>query len=86
MNYNEVVSSFSQKAILMGVTNAEIMLRDIPKDSLKNTSISEVRVAYLKGSPQSTTLYPIFLISGESEITGYPNKVKTVFYMYATKD
>ena len=81
--YEEVLDSFAQKAVLMGVTNAEIMLRDISKDSLKNTSVKNIKLAYLLGSNQSTTLYPIFVITGESEVTGYPQKVKTIFYMYA---
>ena len=81
--YERVIADFAEQAILMGITNAQILLNDLAKDDIQKTTITSVKLAYLQGSPKSTLLYPIFLITGVSEVTGHPQKVKTIFYMYA---
>lgn len=81
----EVLDTFDTDAVLIGTTNSEISLKNISKDSLKDTTISEIKLTYLLGSPKATLLYPIFLITGQSTATGFNDKLETVFYMYASK-
>jgi len=66
---------------LVSINDGNIYLPDIKEGDIGPVKITKVSIAYLLES--SDTLQPIFLLEGEVELKGIPEKLRAVLYLSA---
>lgn len=82
-NFINIKNNILKEGVLISLTGAQISSYDLPSNSIKNITISDIKPAYLLESYKTEVLYPIFLIKGLAEVTGFSNKLTATLYMYA---
>lgn len=80
--YEEVVSNISD-AVLISLDNGNVHLPDVSNTSINNISITSVQLIHLLDNPTSTTLQPVYLLKGISNISGFTEKIDASMYLPA---
>lgn len=83
--YDGVIGS-KESAILISLDEGNVYLPDIPADSIKQITITEIELAYLIESSTTQVLQPIFLLKGLAGVSGFPNELKAVLYLPAISE
>ena len=84
-DYDELLTS-QEEATLISLDSGNIYLPDIPKNSIKLITITEIELAYLKESSASQVLQPIFLLKGTADVSGFPDNIDAILYLPAISE
>ena len=82
-NINDVMNSNNQ-ATLLSLDDYEIDVFSLTIEDIKVITINQIELAYLLTDQNSSTLQPIFVLKGTTDLTGF-GEVDAVLYMPAIK-
>jgi len=75
----------ANKAIIVSLDNDNIEFVTLPNGAITNIKINEIELFYLLDKTLGSTLQPVFLLRGKTNITGY-GEVDVVLYLPAVKE
>lgn len=79
--YNEVADSID-KSILISLDGEETPMQDLPPDFVREISVSKIDVAYLLDTPSSTSLQPVYKLTGVATLSN-STQVEAILYLTA---
>lgn len=84
-NYSQVISSI-KSATIVSLDDGNIHIPNLSVQDIKNIDITEIELAYLLESPNTTTLQPIYTLKGTAEFVGLSQKVSAYLYLPAIQN
>lgn len=83
-NFEDVVGSLNE-AVLVSIVGGYINLPDLSNEDVKSLTLEKIELAYLQDTSVTKTLQPVYLLSGEAEISNLQETVTALFYLPALK-
>lgn len=80
--YKEV-SGLLNEAVLIELRGNAQLLSDMPSNLIENIKITDIKVAYLVESPNSTYYQPVYKLTGEATLSNSPDKYIATLYLPA---
>lgn len=83
-NFDQIIASTKDKeAIVVSLDQGNLSSSDLPANTSKKATVTEIGLAYLLDPGNPTLLQPVYVLKGEAEIGGLPNNIEAVFYLPA---
>jgi hypothetical protein len=79
--YSEIKTSIGN-SVLISLGGEETPLKDLPKDFVNNIVVDQVDISYLLDSPTSTSLQPVYKLTGTATLSG-GGKTEAILYLPA---
>ncbi len=84
-NFDQIIASTKNKeAIVVSLDQGNLSSSDLPANTSKKATISEISLAYLLDPGNPGVLAPIYVLKGEAQIGGLPGAMEVIFYLPAT--
>ncbi len=84
-NFDQIITSTKNKeAIVVSLDQGNLSSSDLPANTSKKATITEIALAYLLDPGNPNILAPIYVLKGEAQIGGLSSTVEVVFYLPAT--
>jgi len=81
-NYDQIQASLNN-AVLISLGGVEMPLSQLSTDAVKEVNIDKIEIAYLIDSPTSTTLQPVYKLSGTTTLPNSNTEISAIFYLPA---
>ncbi|MBI3397568.1 hypothetical protein HY045_03770 [Candidatus Woesebacteria bacterium] len=81
-NYNDTISSLKDSKVIT-IDNGNRNPTDLTKDSIRSVTVEKIELFYLLDSLESSSLQPVFKLTGKAQISGVKDPLGIELYLPA---